>query len=201
MPQDPLRFNIRNLFSSHYGDVILGTIASQITSLTIDYSTVYSDAHQRKHQSSTSLAFVRGIHRRPVNFPHKWQVTWKMFPFDNDIMHITPPILHPVIIKDRYTCIGISSIYSLRSYILSTWEVYMIMHWSGKQSMFSFECYFCVCIVSCEATKGKITKITLEGEHNQLVTAVHTLFYFLHNITSPCMTIKGRSAHIYSVSR
>ena len=47
----------------HYDDVIMGTMASQITSLTIVYSTVYSDADQRKHQSSASLAFVRGIHR------------------------------------------------------------------------------------------------------------------------------------------
>ena len=64
----------------------MGTMASQITSLTIVYSTVYSDADQRKYQSSTSLAFVRGIHRRPVNSPHKWPVTRKMFPFDDVIM-------------------------------------------------------------------------------------------------------------------
>ena len=62
------------------------TIASQITSLTIVYSTVYSDADQRKYQSSASLAFVRGIHRGPVNSPHKWPVTRKMFPFDDVIM-------------------------------------------------------------------------------------------------------------------
>ena len=49
--------------SSHYNDVIMTTIASQITSLAVVYSTVYSDAHQRKHQSSASLAFVWGIHR------------------------------------------------------------------------------------------------------------------------------------------
>ena len=47
----------------HYSDVIVGAIASQITSLTVVYLTVYSDAVQRKHQSSVSLAFVRGIHR------------------------------------------------------------------------------------------------------------------------------------------
>ena len=70
----------------HYTDAIMGMIASQITSLTIVYSTVYSDADQRKHQSSASLAFVRGIHRRPVNSPHKWPVTRKMFPFDDAIM-------------------------------------------------------------------------------------------------------------------
>ena len=50
------------------------------------YSTVYSDTDQRKYQSSASLAFVRGIHRRPVNSPHKWPVTRKMFPFDDVIM-------------------------------------------------------------------------------------------------------------------
>ena len=64
----------------------MGAIASQITSLTIVYSTVYSDADQRKHQSSVSLAFVRGIHWWPVNSPHKWPVTRKMFPFDDVIM-------------------------------------------------------------------------------------------------------------------
>ena len=62
------------------------TLASQITSLAIVYSIVYSDADQRKHQSSASLAFVRGIHRGPVNFPHKGPVTRKMFPFDDVIM-------------------------------------------------------------------------------------------------------------------
>ena len=70
----------------HYNDVIMGAIASQITSLTIVYSIVYSGTYQRKHQSSASLAFVRGIHRGPVNSPHKWPVTRKMFPFDDIIM-------------------------------------------------------------------------------------------------------------------
>ena len=70
----------------HYDDVIMGAMASQITSLTIVYSAVYSGADQRKHQSSASLAFVRGIHRSPVNSPHKWPVTRKMFPFDDVIM-------------------------------------------------------------------------------------------------------------------
>ena len=70
----------------HYDDVIMGAMASQIISLTIVYSTVYSGADQRKHQSSVSLAFVRGIHRGPVNSPHKWPVTRKMFPFYDVIM-------------------------------------------------------------------------------------------------------------------
>ena len=57
-----------------------------ITSLTIVYSSVYSGADQRKHQSSASLAFVREIHWRPVIYPHKGPVTRKMFPFDAVIM-------------------------------------------------------------------------------------------------------------------
>ena len=43
--------------------IIMSAMASQVTSLTIVYSTVYSDADQRKYQNSASLAFVRGIHR------------------------------------------------------------------------------------------------------------------------------------------
>ena len=40
----------------------------------------------KKDQSSASLAFVWGIHRGPVNSPHKWPVTRKMFSFDDVIM-------------------------------------------------------------------------------------------------------------------
>ena len=57
------RYGVDDINHSHYGDVIMTTIASQITSLTVVYSIVYSDADQRKHQSSASLAFVWGIHR------------------------------------------------------------------------------------------------------------------------------------------
>ena len=63
---------------THYNDVIMGAIASKITSLAMVYPTGYPDADQRKHQSSASLAFVRGI---------QWPVTRKMFPFDDVIMY------------------------------------------------------------------------------------------------------------------
>ena len=58
-------------FYTHYSDVMMGAIASQITSPTIVYSTIYSGGDQRKHQSSASLAFVQGIHRWLANSPHK----------------------------------------------------------------------------------------------------------------------------------
>ena len=74
----------------------MGSMASQITSLTIVYSAGYSDADQRKHQSSASLAIVRGIHWWPVNSLHKWPVTRKMFPFDDVIMPMTLCWIHSV---------------------------------------------------------------------------------------------------------
>ena len=49
--------------NSHYSDVIMSTMATQITGV-----------------------FARGIHRWPVDSPHKGPVTWKMFPFDDIIM-------------------------------------------------------------------------------------------------------------------
>ena len=74
-------WTIANILATHYDAFIMGAIASQITSLTIVYST-----DQSKHQSSALLAFVWGIHRGPVNSPHKWPISRKMFPFDDVIM-------------------------------------------------------------------------------------------------------------------
>ena len=76
----------KKIIQHHYNDVIRSTMTSQITSLAIVYSTVYSGADQRKLQSSTSLAFVRGIHRWPMNSLHKGPVTRNMFLFDDVIM-------------------------------------------------------------------------------------------------------------------
>ena len=74
-----------HLYSIHYNDIIMDSMASQITSLTIVFSAVYSGADQRKHQSFAPPVLVRGI---PVNSPHKWPVTRKMFPLDDVIMHV-----------------------------------------------------------------------------------------------------------------
>ena len=73
------------MYQHHWCDVKMGMMASQNTSLTIVYLTIHSGADQRKHQSSASLAFVRGIHRWPVSSPHRWPVTRNMFSF-NDVI-------------------------------------------------------------------------------------------------------------------
>ena len=72
--------------TEHYRDVIMSTMASQITDNSIVCSTFCSGANQRKHQSSASLTFVRGIHRWPVVSNHKESGTRKMFPCDDVIM-------------------------------------------------------------------------------------------------------------------
>ena len=74
---------------THYNDVIMTVMASQITGVSNVYSSVCSCTDQRRHQSSASLAFVRGIHRGPVNSPHKGPVRRKIFPFDDVIMLVT----------------------------------------------------------------------------------------------------------------
>ena len=72
-------------YDTHYNDVIMSAMASQITSLTIVYSNVYSDADQRKHQSSASLAFT-GNSPGTGEFPAQMASTRKMFPFDDVMM-------------------------------------------------------------------------------------------------------------------
>ena len=90
--------------NQHYNDVITGAMASQITSLTIVYSTVYSGTDNRKHQSYASLDFVRGIHRWPVNSPDKRPVTRKMFSFDAVIMntYFAHSVVHVLLESDPH---------------------------------------------------------------------------------------------------
>ena len=72
----------------HYSDVIMSAMASQITSLTIIYSTVYSGADQENTSKLCVTGLLWGIHWWPVNSPHKGPVTQKMFPFDDVIMSV-----------------------------------------------------------------------------------------------------------------
>ena len=117
----------------------MGEIASQITSLTIVYSTVYSDADQRKHQSSASLAFVRGIHRGPVNSPHKWPVTRNMFPFDDIIMKTDEPA-PPV---GWFVLQRVGSSYVGRFVVLIYTYIYIYLHICIYILRFVTECLWC----------------------------------------------------------
>ena len=79
----------RVLSKFHYSGVIMRVMASQITGVSIVCSTVGSNLVPRKHHFSPSLSYVRGIHRSPVNSPHKRPVSRKMFPFDDVIINVS----------------------------------------------------------------------------------------------------------------
>ena len=59
---------------NQYSDIIMSAMTSQITSVSIVYSTVCSGTDQRK------------LHQWLVDSPHKGPVTWKLFPFDDIII-------------------------------------------------------------------------------------------------------------------
>ena len=80
---------------THYSDVKTSVMASQIVGVSIVCSTVCSGADQRKYRGSTPLAFVRGIHRSPVDSPHKGPIARKMFPFDDAILKFIFPYMLP----------------------------------------------------------------------------------------------------------
>ena len=71
----------------------MGGIASQITSLAIVYSAVYSDTDQRKQWKLRVTGLCVGNPPGQVNSPHKGPVTRKMFPFDNVIMMLATFVL------------------------------------------------------------------------------------------------------------
>ena len=112
----------------NYNDAIISAMASQITSLTVVYSTVYPGVDQRKHQSSTSLAFVRGIHRSPANSLHAGPVTRKVFPFVDVIM-----------VGDEW-CDVFWVMYIFRTnrdYVIGTWECTVL--WFKKRTNWNRE--------------------------------------------------------------
>ena len=124
-------------------------MASAITSRTIIYSAVYSGADQRKHQSSASLAFVRGIYRWPVNSPHKWPVTRKIVPFDDVIMVylviVTPKLIYSQEIMYK-TCFY-SSMATLQNSLGGTFRCWLVDPLRAK-TLHGGNTPFDVCIVA-----------------------------------------------------
>ena len=70
----------------HYSDVIMSTMASQITGVSIVYSPFSSGGDKKNIKAPGHWPLLGGNHRWPVNSPHKWPVTRKMFPSDDVIM-------------------------------------------------------------------------------------------------------------------
>ena len=83
----------------HNNGVIMSAMASQITAVSIVWSSVCWGSDERKHQSCTSLAFVRGINRRPVDILHKGPVTRILFLFEDVIMKESCPHYFPLVLE------------------------------------------------------------------------------------------------------
>ena len=103
--------------------------ASQITRVSTVCSSVCSGADQRKHQRPASLAFVRRIHRWPVDSRHKGPVTRKMFPFDDvatysllirDVTVVCGQILDCGQIKSQNVLIALSISWALSLLLVQT---------------------------------------------------------------------------------
>ena len=111
--------------------------ASQISSLTIVYSTVHSGADQRKRQRSASLAFVWGIHRSPVNSPHKRPVTRKMFPF-GDVRIISRSKLRRNADSTTMITAELRSHFKLMKDVYSSWASYRLSQVNSSKKNNSF---------------------------------------------------------------
>ena len=116
--------------SIHYSDVIMSTMASPITNRTIVFSTIYSGADQRNHQSSASRAFARGIHWWQVNSLHKGPVTPIMFPFDDVIMYIISYMTYP---PPRRASLA----------IIEPWQIQSGLHRHGNYTSYEIEFKCC----------------------------------------------------------
>ena len=121
----------------HYSDVVMGAMASQITGVSIVYSIVFFfGIDQRKHQSSASPAFVRGIHLSPVNSPHKGPVTRIMFPFDIVIMTPNGPACICGITRTNWTMTfqicAIITYTSIRLICMIYWWYVWLCFWQWK---------------------------------------------------------------------
>ena len=148
----------------------MSAMASQITGVSLVWSTVCSGSDQRKHQSSASLAYVRGIHRWPVNSPHKGPVTPKMFLFDDVIMILTNLSWCTV---HRSGCCCDTLLHSSGPAFTRTHVIY---YWLGTSRMFLWSSSSCD--DARELSGNKIIKI-LSG-YNLHPVFWQTMFLFRH---------------------
>ena len=98
----------------HYNDVIMSAMASQITDVLIVYRLFRR--RSRKHQSSVSLAIVRGIRQWAVNSMHKGTVTRKIFLFD-DVIMFWKSVHSSIAVSD--VCTPMIAVVSLISFLVS----------------------------------------------------------------------------------
>ena len=152
----------------------MNAMASQITCVSIVCSTVCSGTDQRKHQSSASLAFVRGIHRWPVNSLHKEPVTRKMIPFDDVIMQTWRPLC-----------------------LLIHWYITVLGHWKAqrclqRQQFLSYFVYRSLCALDPMTSFKMEDKIPWYFAILRLMNAYHMLDSLIYGYSWNGLWISSR---------
>ena len=163
-------------------------MASQITSLTIVYSTVYSGTDQSKHQNSASLAFVRGIKRWPVNSPHKCPVMQKMHSiwwhhhdfagckfFIKDVTHTF--LLTFILISAVYLISWIRSKIHLSAAVKHIFSVSFILH---GQNAYVYVVLYAACLVYTAVTQVSSARLIGVNSDDATFWVNITLFIILH---------------------
>ena len=156
----------------------MSSTASQITSLTIIYSTVYSGADQIRHQTSASLAFVRGIHRWPVNSQHRGPVNvsiwWRHHVVAQSVVTSSPGRWTERV-RHELMCVAFRNVSNARLFVI---------HFHLSNMKWNNECTFvtnCLCVLLSNTNLDvyfplcKVnTKITLSWGQKPSVTLIHT---------------------------
>ena len=148
----------------------MSVMASQIAGVSIVYSTVCSGVDQRKHQSSASLAFVRGIHRWAVNSPHKGPMARKTLPFDDVIMgnHRLPVDPHPHPSKSKRGTVTVFSFSKVSRAMTLMWRHCNVL-WNAVQgsqysSKLTYGAAFCTPVIyethGQSNSPSSVTKLT-----------------------------------------
>ena len=161
-------------------EVMISAMASQITGVSIVYSTICSGANQRKHQSSVSLAFVKGTHWWQVNSPHKGPVLGNMFPSIWWCHHETGDLMQDFICWQRATTADLYQTNSMSWYSMSSWlyqeglsPIWMTcesgLHWS-------------TCLLLMEAADGGFSLRETCYISTQYITICH-MYTMLSQIT------------------
>ena len=152
----------------------MSAMTSQITGVSIVYSTVCSGADERKYQSSVSLAFVGGIHQWPVNSPQKGKITLKMFPFDDVIMLYS---VHSHLCKSTHHCI---CTWGLQFWRLWSWEFWPCRSWIAmKGRLLSSRALQCSCLGTPGSEGYNTIDFRLQWYHNTFRSTANQIFVWL----------------------
>ena len=130
----------RTTWKCHYSDVIISGVASQITGVSVAYSTVCSGVDQRNHRRSASRAFMRGIHRSSVNSPPKGPVARRMFQSDIVTMVVSHFVSFQVVICQTLLSLPIAQFWMRYVSVLGALCLFIWFFYIQNQPKYPLRC-------------------------------------------------------------